>query len=98
MRVPGRNAQSKRRSNSRALTCDKRTGMRRMPGILWIAAGAALWGTDTVFRRPLTGVLGSTQIVLYEHLILALVVLPIVIRERAWLDKISFSVWAAALG
>src|SRR5690349_2327412 len=67
--------------------------MRRMPGILWIAAGAVLWGTDTVLRRPLTGVLAPTQIVLYEHLILAVVVLPLVIRGRTWLHKISLRVW-----
>lgn len=44
--------------------------------LLWVALGASLWGTDTVLRRPLTAALGSTQIVLIEHLILAATLLP----------------------
>jgi drug/metabolite transporter, DME family len=72
--------------------------MRRESGILWIAAAATLWGTDTVLRRPLTGTLHPTQIVLYEHAILALLVAPIVIRGRAHLKEISGRVWAAVIG
>jgi drug/metabolite transporter (DMT)-like permease len=68
-----------------------------MPGVLWIACGAALWGTDTLFRRPLTGTLGPTQIVLYEHLILSVVILPIIVRDRAYLPKISARIWLALL-
>lgn len=72
--------------------------MRRKSGVLWIAAAAVLWGTDTVFRRPLTGTLGSTQIVLYEHVILTLLVLPILIAGRKRLSAISLRAWAALLG
>jgi drug/metabolite transporter (DMT)-like permease len=72
--------------------------MRRVPGILWIAAGAALWGTDTVLRRPLTGALGPTQIVLYEHIVLAIIVAPILIRGRAYLSKIPGRSWLSILG
>src|SRR3954470_14999376 len=68
---------------------------RRGSGVLWIACGAALWGTDTVFRRPLSAALGPVQIVFYEHLILSLVVLPIIVRERAYLRKIHPSIWSA---
>ncbi len=67
-------------------------------GVLWVAAGAALWGTDTVFRAPLTQVIGPTHIVLYEHLILSLVVLPIVIRHRGVLRHLGRSEWLAVLG
>jgi len=72
--------------------------MNRLPGVLWIAAGAALWGTDTVLRRPLAGVLGSTQIVLYEHVILSFIVLPIIHRDRAYLSKIPLRIWLAVVG
>ena len=72
--------------------------MRRVPGIYWIAGGAALWGTDTVFRQPLAGALGPIQIVLYEHLILAVIVLPIVIRGRARLSNLTSATWIAILG
>ncbi len=74
------------------------TGMRRTSGILWIAAAASLWGTDTVLRRPLTATLQPTQIVLYEHFIMAILVAPIVIRDRSHLKKISRRVWAALIG
>ena len=70
----------------------------RVNGVLWIACGAALWGTDTVFRRPLTESLDPARIVLYEHAILSLIVLPIVFRGRAYLPKIAPRTWLALLG
>ncbi len=63
-----------------------------------MAAGAALWGTDTVFRFPLAQALPPIQIVLYEHLILTLIVLPILIRHRRLLGDISSSGWLVVLG
>jgi drug/metabolite transporter (DMT)-like permease len=68
---------------------------RRGSGVLWIACGAALWGTDTVLRRPLSTVLSPIQIVFYEHLILSLVVAPIIIRDRTYLKKIPPRLWLA---
>ncbi len=69
--------------------------MRQTSGILWIAAGAALWGTDTVLRRPLTASLSPIHIVFFEHLILSPVVLPLLLRERKHLAKLSLKSWAA---
>ena len=51
-------------------------------GIIWVALGATLWGSDTAFRRPLTGTLSSAEIVFFEHVILAVILLPIAIRAR----------------
>jgi len=70
----------------------------RLPPILWIAFGAMLWGTDTVFRRPLTGRLEPVQIVLYEHLILALLVLPVLFRHAAFLKKLPAQTWLLLIG
>ena len=59
------------------------TGMTKRPqiapqhGVLWVALGASLWGTDTVLRRPLTASLSSYQIVFIEHLILTVILLPL---------------------
>lgn len=47
-----------------------------------VVLGAALWGTDAVFRRPLTGSLSPVTIVFLEHCVLSAVALPIVIRLR----------------
>lgn len=67
-------------------------------GLLWVALGAALWGTDTLFRRPLTAALPSARIVLLEHLVLCAVLLPIAWRgRREWL-ALGGRGWAAVLG
>ena len=69
----------------------------RPNGVVWVAVGATLWGTDAVLRRPLTGTLSSAEIVFFEHLILALVLLPTAIR--IWPRRASFTKgqWAALL-
>ncbi|WNQ11310.1 DMT family transporter [Paenibacillus aurantius] len=41
-------------------------------GLLYVAMGAALWGTDALLRTPLLGTLTSAEIVLLEHVILLL--------------------------
>jgi drug/metabolite transporter (DMT)-like permease len=49
---------------------------------LLVVLGSALWGTDALFRRPLTGVLSPVTIVLLEHFVLSLVTLPVVTKLR----------------
>jgi drug/metabolite transporter (DMT)-like permease len=64
-------------------------------GVLWVALGASLWGTDTVLRRPLTQVLSSYQIVFLEHLILTPILFPLWWRTFRTLNRAQ---WAAVLG
>jgi drug/metabolite transporter (DMT)-like permease len=78
--------------------CYKEEVHRRSAGILWIASGAVLWGTDPVFRRPLAGPLGPTQIVFYEHLVLLAIVLPVIFRAADFLRKLSSRSWMALIG
>lgn len=59
--------------------------------------GAALWGTDALFRRPLTGVLSPLTIVLLEHCVLSLVMLPVVLRFRSEFLHLSGRDYAALL-
>jgi len=66
--------------------------------LVWVAIGASLWGTDTLLRRPLTASLSSTQIVLCEHLILAVVLLPVFLKSRAQWAALRPAQWAALLG
>lgn len=66
--------------------------------LLWVALGASLWGTDTLFRRTLTPVLDSFQIVFFEHLILAIVLLPGAWRLRTRWRGLAWRQWAAVLG
>lgn len=67
-------------------------------GILWVAFGASLWGTDTVLRRPLTAHLASARIVLYEHLILTAVLLAPLWWMRKRRLRLTARQWAALLG
>jgi drug/metabolite transporter (DMT)-like permease len=67
-------------------------------GVLWVAAGAALWGTDPVLRRPLASHFRSSQIVAAEHLILSCILLPVLWRSRAEWLRLGPRQWAAILG
>lgn len=49
-------------------------------GFLLVAAGAALWGTDGLFRQTLAFELPAPVVVFWEHLILVVVTVPFLIR------------------
>lgn len=49
-------------------------------GFLLVALGAALWGTDGLFRRSLALELPSPVVVFWEHVILVLVTLPLLLQ------------------
>ncbi len=55
--------------------------MRRVgTGFLLVAAGAALWGTDALFRWALAFELPAAVVVFWEHVILVLVTSPLLVR------------------
>jgi len=49
-------------------------------GFPLVVLASAMWGTDALFRRGLALELPSTTVVLYEHLILAVIMLPVIVR------------------
>ena len=56
--------------------------MRRLiaiPGVLLIAVAAAMWGTDPIIRKTMSGTTSATTIVFGEHVILVLCTLPFLI-------------------
>jgi drug/metabolite transporter (DMT)-like permease len=66
-------------------------------GVLLVALGAALWGTDAVLRVPLLEVMSPPAIVLSEHLVLLLYSVPAVaLGWRVFLNLRS-SQWIALL-
>src|SRR5437588_1287362 len=71
--------------------------MQSSRALLLVALGAALWGTDTLFRRTLTTSLESSRIVLYEHLILTVLLLPVCWRGRREWIPMSLVQWGALL-
>ncbi|MFV1991043.1 MAG: DMT family transporter, partial [Acidimicrobiales bacterium] len=53
---------------------------RLSSGFLLVALGAALWGTDALFRRSLALDLPASTVVFWEHLILVVMTLPLLVR------------------
>lgn len=65
-------------------------------GIAMVAFGAALWGTDAIFRRGLALELPSSTLVLLEHIVLVSVTFPFLWRSRAKLRALNKVDWLAA--
>ena len=49
-------------------------------GFAFVAIGAALWGTDGLFRRGLALEMPATAVVFWEHVILVVVTIPLLVR------------------
>jgi drug/metabolite transporter (DMT)-like permease len=68
-------------------------------GALWmVAAGASLWGTDTLIRAPLTHHLSSAAIVFLEHLTVGAALLPVLWHARKEWLALSAREWLCAVG
>ena len=66
-------------------------------GVLLVALGAALWGTDAVLRVPLLDVMSPPAIVLSEHLVLLLYSVPAVALGWRFFRGFRTSQWIALL-
>jgi drug/metabolite transporter (DMT)-like permease len=64
-------------------------------GALIVAAGAALWGTDALFRRGLAQDLPAVEVVFWEHLLLAAVALFLVVPHAWSLRRLARRDWVA---
>jgi DME family drug/metabolite transporter len=59
--------------------------------------GAALWGTDALFRRGLALELPASTVVALEHLILAVITLPVLLRGRHSFKELTAKQWTALI-
>jgi drug/metabolite transporter, DME family len=50
-----------------------------VPGVILVAVAAAMWGTDPIIRKPLSGSTSATTIVFGEHVLLVLLTLPLLL-------------------
>ena len=66
-------------------------------GVLLVALGAALWGTDAVLRVPLLEIMSPPAIVLSEHLVLLLYSVPAVAVGWRMFPKLGAAQWVALL-
>jgi DME family drug/metabolite transporter len=60
-------------------------------GFLLVAAGAALWGTDGLFRRTLAFEMPASKVVFWEHLILVALTVPLLLRFLRSRPKLAAS-------
>lgn len=66
-------------------------------GIALVALGAALWGTDAIFRRGLALELPATTLVFLEHVVLVAITAPMLWRSRDQYRRLRRSDWMAVL-
>ncbi|MFC7677925.1 DMT family transporter [Paenibacillus sp. GCM10028914] len=66
-------------------------------GFWLVVLGAALWGVDPLFRVMLLKNMTSSQIVLLEHVIIALVAIPVLWRNRQELKRVGWKQVGALL-
>jgi drug/metabolite transporter, DME family len=50
-----------------------------IPGVILVAVAAAMWGTDPIIRKPLSGSTSATTIVFGEHVVLVVLTLPLLL-------------------
>ena len=58
-----------------------------------VALGAALWGTESAWRIPLNNLFDAEVIVFWEHVLILLMFLPLLLFRLSELPKISARTW-----
>jgi drug/metabolite transporter, DME family len=63
--------------------------------VLLVAVAATLWASDAYFRNQLIGHLAPTQIVVAEDALVALLLVPVLLRSRRDLRRLGLRGWLA---
>src|SRR5437762_6088412 len=58
-----------------------------------VGVGAALWGTESAWRIPLNQLFDAPVIVFWEHVLILLMLLPLLLSRIADLPKIEARTW-----
>jgi drug/metabolite transporter, DME family len=76
----------------------KKSGANTAPFGPWLVGlGAALWGTESAWRIPLNNLFDAQVIVFWEHVLIVLMFLPLLIMRLRELGKIDASTWGYLL-
>jgi len=62
-----------------------------------VGLGAALWGTESAWRIPLNEIFDAKVIVFWEHVLILMMFLPILISHLYEIPKIHARTWAFLL-
>ncbi len=71
---------------------EKRPALRRY-GPWLVGLGAALWGTESAWRIPLNDLFDARVIVFWEHVLILLMFLPILLTRLGEVPRISAPTW-----
>lgn len=66
-------------------------------GTFLVALGASFWASDLILRRGLAQELPAIEIVFWEHLILTVACVPLLLRARPYLRAFGSREWVAAI-
>src|ERR1700758_2503674 len=69
----------------------------RMYGPWLVGLGAALWGTESAWRIPLNELFDAEVIVFWEHVLILLMFLPLLLPNLGELRKVSSKTWGYLL-
>src|SRR5712675_3414646 len=70
-----------------------RTGRGANYGPWLVGLGAALWGTESAWRIPLNELFDAQVIVFWEHVLILLMLLPLLLSRLSDLPKIDARTW-----
>jgi DME family drug/metabolite transporter len=68
-----------------------------VPGVVLVAIAAAMWGTDPIIRKTMSGTTTATTIVFGEHVILVLLTLPLLFPALRAVIRAGWRFFAAAV-
>lgn len=68
-----------------------------VPGVLIVAVAAAMWGTDPIIRKTMSGTTSATTIVFGEHVILVAITLPLLLPALRAVVRVGWSYVLAAV-
>lgn len=72
----------------------KEASTRRINYGPWLVGlGAALWGTESAWRIPLNQIFDAKVIVFWEHVLIVLMLLPLLLSKVAELPKVDGRTW-----
>jgi DME family drug/metabolite transporter len=70
---------------------------RRVSGVIYgpwlVGLGAALWGTESAWRIPLNDLFAADVIVFWEHVLILIMFLPLLISRLGEIRKIDARTW-----
>src|SRR4029453_15099181 len=67
------------------------SGVRYGPWL--VALGAALWGTESAWRIPLNNLFDAEVIVFWEHVLILLTFLPLLLMQLREIPRIDVRTW-----